>query len=184
MSDPILTPDHPTLTLLKEEINKSTEAQHDLAKWKLAVTAALGAAAFGLPPLDKPNYLLLFIVPFVCAYIDLYIYQYQLRTLVIARFIRESSGDSVLKAYEDKCKKVREGLGFKLSDWAACGSSIGATLFGAFFQVRHTDLDIRLVSVIWVIGAALVIGLYLFYQIEAYKTDDDAWKLRIWFSKL
>jgi hypothetical protein len=68
------------------------EDEHDLAKWKLGVTAALAAAAFGLAGQNSgPNYWLLLIVPFVCAYVDLYAYQYELRIRVIARFLRGQS---------------------------------------------------------------------------------------------
>jgi hypothetical protein len=139
----------------------------------------------GLSPQGKENHLLLFIVPFVCAYIDLYTYQYQLRTLVIAGFLREPSGDPVLKAYEDECREVRKGYVFKLSDWATFGSSIGATLFGVIFYClppAGSDPDTRLSNVlaagaIWGVGAALVILLYCFYQRESDKIEpkeDDA----------
>ncbi len=53
------------LNLLKEEINQTSGMGHDLAKWKLGVTATLGAAAFGLANNGVPNYWLLLFVPFV-----------------------------------------------------------------------------------------------------------------------
>ena len=92
-----------SLITLKEEINKNNEMEHDLAKWKLGVTAALGAAAFGLgKDCGTPPYWLLLFVPFVCAYIDLFVYQYELRILVIARFLRQhhQDGDKFLMKYE------------------------------------------------------------------------------------
>jgi hypothetical protein len=52
-----------TLILLKEEINKTNEAEHDLAKWKLGVTAALGAAALGVGKDGSPPYWLLLSIP-------------------------------------------------------------------------------------------------------------------------
>src|ERR1039458_532731 len=119
--------------LLKEEINKTQDAEHDLAKWKLGVTAAMGAAAFGLSKDNSPSYWLLFLVPFVCAYVDLYDYQYRLRTLVIAKFLRERAGDPVLAEYEERCAKERHERVFDLGTMAGISSSIGASIFGPVF---------------------------------------------------
>src|SRR5437879_5385022 len=121
------------LNLLKEEINKTMEAEHDLAKWKLGVTAAMGTAAFGLAK-GSPNYWLLLLVPFVCAYVDLYAYQYQLRIHVIARFLREhAEGDVVLQTYEKECEKWRSQDIFSLGNWAGLGCSLGASVLGPVF---------------------------------------------------
>ena len=153
--------------LLKEEINKTQDAEHDLAKWKLGVTAAMGAAAFGLSKDNSPSYWLLFLVPFVCAYVDLYDYQYRLRTLVIAKFLRERAGDPVLAEYEERCTKERHERVFDLGTMAGISSSIGASIFGPvfYFLIPHTGPDTLLVSpayalVIWIVGVGLVIGLY------------------------
>jgi hypothetical protein len=190
-------------TLLKEEINKTQDAEHDLAKWKLGVTAALGTVAFGLSKDNAPAYWLLFLVPFVCAYVDLYDYQYRLRTLVIAKFLREEAGDPVLQAYENRCAAQREKHTFNLGTMAAISSSIGASIFGPVFYfflrlpaptgapitpavpncvpVPPAVSDSLLVRpvyalAIWVVGIALVIGLYLHFRYKEREivSADDA----------
>lgn len=162
----------PAYALLKEEICKTQEAQHDLAKWKLGVTAALGAAAMGLPT-GKSNYLLLFFVPFVCAYVDLYAYQYQLRILAIARFLRKPPGEPVLLAYEDHCLAMRDTSAFSFGNLAGIGSSAGATLFGALLYflapTPKGEPDTRLLSpqiawIVWIAGALLILSLNWYYQ--------------------
>ena len=125
-----------TLISLKEEINKTHDAEHDLAKWKLVVTAALGAAAFGLLGNGgKTNYWALLFIPFVCVYIDLFKYQYELRVLLIARFLRDNGGDGeILQRYELQCHADRRQHGlFSLGRLADITCSLGASALGAVF---------------------------------------------------
>jgi hypothetical protein len=160
--------------VLKQEINETQQAQHDLAKWKLLVTAALGAAAFGftgnIGDVSKTNRWLLFFIPFVCAYVDLYDYQYRLRVLVIAKFLREKGADPELKEYEKVCESVRESCqgDFNLGQWAGLGSSLIASLVGpAFYFIRNPvpvpELETipRLAaSAIWLFSLFLVLFFY------------------------
>lgn len=171
------------LTLLKQEINATMEAEHDLAKWKLGVTAALGAAAFGLSKDTSSNYWLLLLVPFVCAYVDLYSYQYELRIRVIARFLRGHSdtGIELLQQYEKDCENWRKQTVFSLGNWAGFGCSIGASACGPMFYIaRHWhDTDLLGVSheaagAIWLLGVFLIIGLWLFSQQELGKVGDES----------
>jgi hypothetical protein len=176
--------DSSTPSLLKGEINTTQEQQHDLAKWKLAATAVLGAAAFGLSgEKQAPNYWLLFFVPFVCAYVDLYDYQYRLRVLVIARFLREQTTDTDLKAYEDACEALRRkrSRDFDLGKWAGIGSSIGASIFGPFFYFynrhRNPAPDTLLVSpkaaiCMWSVGVLLIVLLYFNYLLKEKRIAD------------
>jgi hypothetical protein len=161
-------------SLLKQEINTTVGAEHDLAKWKLGVTAALGAAAFGLTK-DGPSHWLLLLVPFVCAYVDLYAYQYQLRIRVIARFLREhpAKGDELLQAYELECEKWRGKGVFSLGNWAGFGCSLGASAIGPVFYVVHrrqyTGLYNLLVShagagMVWLVGVLLILILWLYFR--------------------
>ncbi len=172
-----------TLGLLKEEINKTMEAEHDLAKWKLGVTAALGVAAFGLAKDSNPNYWLLLLIPFVCAYVDLYVYQYQVRIRVIARFLREHhEGDALMQEYERDCEHWRGQHLFSLGNWAGLGCSLGASLLGPVFYFlkrwRGEVPDSLLISpvaagVIWLLGALLVISLWLYFQYQARKVAKE-----------
>jgi hypothetical protein len=164
-----------TSTLLKQEINDTQAAQHDLAKWKLIVTAALGGAAFGFSNNNQPNLWLLLFIPFVCAYVDLYDYQYRLRVLVIAKFLREKSSDPVLKSYEEACERVRESRAgdFNLGKRAALGSSIVASVVGPLlYFIWNSDTGVqahvtipRLVAfAIWLCSISLVVFFYLDFR--------------------
>lgn len=163
-----------TLILLKEEINKTQDAEHDLANWKLLVTATLGGAAFGITQ-STPNYWLLLFVPFVCAYVDLYAYQYQLRIQAIAKFLRsQGKDDSILMAYEEECEVLRKKHIFSLGNWAGIACSLGASVFGpVVYIVQHkinpsagnllvTPLTAAL---IWITGAVTIVALWAFFQI-------------------
>jgi hypothetical protein len=173
-----------TLNLLKEEINKTLEAEHDLAKWKLGVTAALGAAALGLSKDFNPNYWLLLLVPFVCAYVDLYAYQYQFRILVIARFLRERpEGGAVLQRYEQECEKLRKQNVFSLGSWAGIGCSLGAALLGPVLYLlkcwhdgKFPDIRASLVAagVLWFVGVLLIIYLWRYFKHQAEKISGES----------
>ena len=175
-----------TVALLKEEINKTLESEHDLAKWKLGVTAALGATAFGLTKQSDPNYWLLLFVPFVCVYIDLYVYQYQSRIKVIANFLRlNAEGDGLLQKYEKECERLRGENVFSLGNWAGLGCSLGASILGpAFYLVRnmHDILANRLLvshaiaGVVWLVGLGLIIYLWYYSQAEGEKVSRPAQK--------
>jgi hypothetical protein len=172
------------LNLLKEEINETMEAEHDLAKWKLAVTAALGAAAFGLENNGSPNYWLLLLVPFVCAYVDLYAYQYEMRIRVIARFLRKhSEGDGLLRKYEQECEELRGHGVFSLGNRAALGCSIGASLFGPLFYFlqlwqRKTPDNLLIppewAGIIWLVGLALIVLLSKHFHNKAKQLSGNA----------
>jgi hypothetical protein len=173
-----------TLITLKEEINKTNEAEHDLAKWKLGVTAMLGAAAFGLgrDP-ENPQYWLLLFVPFVCAYVDLFSYQYELRIRVIARFLRVyGDGDPLLRDYERECEQERKKGVFSLSNVAEFGCSLAASVIGPLFyllqNVPHQRSDSWLVSPaaaagVWIGGVALIVALWVYFHVRARSLSDE-----------
>jgi hypothetical protein len=165
------------LTLLKQEINQTMEAEHDLAKWKLGVTAALGAAAFGLAQNNPKHWLLLF-VPFVCAYIDLYAYQCQFRIRVIAGFLRDhAEGDTVLQRYEQECEELRGEHFFSLGNWAGIGCSLGVCVSGPvlyYLQHRPPGVDYLQVpfaraATIWLLGVLLIVFLWVYFEVMAGK---------------
>jgi hypothetical protein len=133
-----------SLNLLKQEINQTLESEHDFAKWKLIVTAALGGAAMGLDKSGSAHIWLLLLVPFACAYIDLHLSQYQARILVMAQFIRqyEPSGhgedvDYTLPRYEKYCEQLRSTQGhfFDLGQFAHQLASFGISIAAPFVSV-------------------------------------------------
>jgi len=170
------------LNLLKEEINATEEALHDLAKWKLGVTAALGAAAFGLAKDGSPNYRLVLLIPFVCAYVDLYAYQYDLRIRVLARFLTENPADGgLLKKYEDFCEGLRPKSVFSLGNMAGFGASLGASACGPIFYIAQHWRDANLYNllvihaaagIIWAVGVGLIVYLWWYSRREIGKVSE------------
>ena len=165
-------------TVLKQEIRQTMEEEHDLAKWKLFVVAALGAAAFGLFQNNPKHWLLLF-VPFVCAYIDLYAYQYQIRIAVIAEFLRSDAAvDEALQRYELKCGELAGKGAFSLGIWAGIGSSLGMCASGPvlyllrhlyYLQHRQTGPDYLQVPIwwaagIWLVGVLLIVSFWAYFK--------------------
>ncbi len=170
------------LNLLKEEINKTNEQEHDLAKWKLGVTAALGVAAFGITKDSRSNHWLLLLVPFVCAYIDLYAYQYQVRIMALARFIRDHSEQgNLLPEYEWACKGWRKKRVYSLGSAAGIGSSFGASVVGPIFYMlvrsQKSEPDTLLVPFcwalgIWFVGIFLIVVLWLYFRSRVRKVEE------------
>jgi hypothetical protein len=170
-----------SVELLKQEINQTAEAEHDLAKWKLGVTAALGAAAFGFGKEGcSPSYWVLLFVPFVCAYVDLFSYQYELRVLVLARFIREHGESApVLQAYEKTCEAERGNRVFSLGNAAELWSSLAASLLGPVLYLLHDKFaqpsaDSLLISrpaafSVWLFGILLIVYLWVDLQFKSRK---------------
>jgi len=98
---------------------------------------------------------------------------------VIAWFLREyAKDDAVLQAYELECERLRGMHLFSLGNWAGLGCSLGASLLGPviYFLKRWQSPvpNTLLVSpvaagVIWLLGAALVVALWLYFQRQAKK---------------
>jgi hypothetical protein len=167
-----------TPALLKEEINETVANEHSLAKWKLAISGLLGAAAFGLwKESGATHYWLLIFIPYVCAYIDLYLYQDYLKIQVIARFLREHDEDPILQAYERECGGRRKDHVFDLGATAGllCSvvTSLGGPGFGAWFylcQLHQSNClcvipwPFRISFSLWLVGMFLVVLLYLDYR--------------------
>lgn len=176
----------PTLTLLKEEINQTLDTEHDLAKWKLAATAVLGAAAFGLSKDGRAQYWLLLFIPFVCAYIDLFDYQYELRVRVIARFIRlHGDKKDLLQEYETECEQARQQRVFSLGNWSVFGCSLGACILGPVFYFLHRHyhpgegellVSVTAAMAFWLVGVLVIVALWLLFQKEARKLSGETRK--------
>jgi hypothetical protein len=172
-----------TLILLKEEINKTNEAEHDLAKWKLGVTAALGAAALGVGKDGSPPYWLLLSIPFVCAYVDLFVYQYELRIQVIARFLRNhGEGDATLQRYEQECEVERKDGVFSLSVFAEISCSLGASVLGLVFYLLHSgsgpsggflSVSLLMAGLIWLAGVLSIFFLWKLFKRRSKKLSGN-----------
>jgi hypothetical protein len=159
-----------TAHLLKEEINQSTDALHDFAKWKLIVVSALAAAALGLTP-TGPYPSLLVLIPYACAYVDLNSYQHLIRITVIAQFLRKHDGDKDLQLYELQCDHLRAkryGV-FDLMIYAQIWSSVAMSILaigGAIFLFAHKGEWVRCLFSLYIgeFGLVLVMGLWAYYK--------------------
>jgi len=160
-----------TTHLLKGEVNQTLESLHDFAKWKLIVTSALAAAAFGLTSAAATTrYWLLLFIPFACAYIDLNCYQYLIRISVIARSLRgAAASDADLARYEKLCDELRECGVFSLGEYAQVAVSLAISLVApAFtvFQFRSANQKIGMWIAIafWALGVFSVLILWWYYK--------------------
>ena len=172
---------------LKQEISSTLDSLHDFAKWKLIVTSALAAAALGLTAgrSASPPYWLLLFVPYACAYVDLNTYQYVIRILVIARFLREHPGGyQALQEYEQYCEELRsKHRVFAFGEYAQVGSSLAFSLLAPVLAVMHfaevrDTLGLSLAIATWVLGLALVLGIFRQYRrkceaVATSKTEGD-----------
>jgi hypothetical protein len=164
-----------SLNLLKQEINQTLEAEHDFAKWKLLVAAALGATALGLDKGGTPHYSLLLFIPFVCAYIDIHLYQYQARILVLAQFIRDyhpplALPDTVLQDYESRVAGLRTKHIFDLGQYANFAASIGLSivaglpLAASWWSGESTNVNKWVALAIWGVGIVLIFILRVHHR--------------------
>lgn len=98
---------------LRTEIIECQKSKVDLLKWKLILTAGLGAAGLGaagrgLGQAGSGMPLLWALVPLVCAYVDIVCYHNDLRIMVIAQFLRsDAQAGSFARAYEQSCQGRR-----------------------------------------------------------------------------
>jgi hypothetical protein len=161
-----------SLNLLKQEINQTLESEHDFAKWKLIVVAALGGAALGPGKDAKPQAWILLFIPFACAFIDLHLSQYQARILVLAQFIRSyvpgggaAVVDTTLRDYEEYCGSLRlqKKHIFDLGQFANSIASIGLSMAAALVAMAASwkwppaiDVHFWLGGGIWVAGIAAI----------------------------
>ncbi|MDJ0899552.1 MAG: hypothetical protein QNJ55_12145 [Xenococcus sp. MO_188.B8] len=127
----------------RQEIRDAQAVRSDLLKWKLIISAALGAVGLGLESSKDGNDifpvdLAFCLIPFVCAYVDLLCYQMNLRMFVINIFFKRLELDSndtwknhkdiyLFKKYEQTCDEVRKDKkinAFILDSWALTWSSL------------------------------------------------------------
>lgn len=170
-----------SIELLTKEINDTFASIHDLVKWKLAVCAALGAAALGLNVSGDnrhPYYLLLLLIPLVCVYVDLYTYQYQIRILVIAQFLRHQTTDAVLKEYELWCVTVRKHGDFGLWHFAGAGATAVMSLGSVVvvwtqYYRKGTWMNLVFAAFLMVV-AGTVISLSMNYDSRATLLDQES----------
>ena len=91
---------------LRSEIIESQKVRSQLLKWKLAIVAALGAAAFGLVQQNIDPYVsvVLCFIPLLCLYVDILCKHLNLRMFVIGCYFRLKGKID----YEDMVEELRQ----------------------------------------------------------------------------
>lgn len=180
------------MIILKEEINQWIASLLAFAKWKLVIVAVLAAVGLGLQKdielglgLQKDiehfnhGYLLLFVVPLLCAYVDMLAYERLIVIHAIAKYIREYTGVDKemldLRGYEnfiEQCRQDRLYLQYeRVAQFAA--SVVLGILLPALAWARD-DYATHIAAHRWVIvvpalGLFAVVGLYLNHSHEIRK---------------
>ncbi len=128
----------------RQDIIYAQRTRADLLKWKLIISAALGAVGLGIyrPEAKATDSLFPFelafcLIPFVCAYVDLLCYHLNLRIFVINKFFKRFKVECpnqksqntnwennifFFQQYEATCDQVRST--FELESWALKWTSI------------------------------------------------------------
>ncbi|CAK8725155.1 hypothetical protein KKHLCK_16005 [Candidatus Electrothrix laxa] len=111
---------------LSEEIIDAHRTRADFLKWKLLISAALGAAGLGLSKdtVGKDTTALLALIPLVCVYVDLLCTNLNQRIILIGTHFAQQHGD----AYECRCRAAGDKGWFNLEDSALYGSTYAACI--------------------------------------------------------
>jgi hypothetical protein len=155
--------------ILKEETKLTLSDLHDFAKWKLTAAAALASIGLGLTKYHAQNsHWLLVLIPYVCLFVDLNIYNYNLRLLVISKVIKEyCKADNLLRIYECTCEEgcSRDGI-FASATLAQLGSSIMFSMLSsyAFFQSSGGSVVLASEVACWGVGIVLIVLFYKDYK--------------------
>ncbi|MCI5160313.1 MAG: hypothetical protein D3906_18190 [Candidatus Electrothrix sp. AUS1_2] len=155
--------------ILKEETKLTLSDLHDFAKWKLTAAAALASIGLGLKETQVHSQVslwLLVFIPYICLFVDLNIYNYNLRLLVISKVIKEScKADNLIRIYESTCEKGcrRNGV-FTSATLAQLGSTIMFSMLSiyAFFQSSGGSLVYEVAC--WGVGMLLIALFYMDYE--------------------
>lgn len=157
------------IKILKEETKLTLSDLHDFAKWKLTAAAALASIGLGLTrDHSQASLWLLVFIPYVCLFVDLNIYNYNLRLLVISKVIKEScKANNLIRIYECTCEEkgcCRNGV-FTPATLAQLGSSIMFSMLSicAFFQSSGRLLLAAEIAC-WGIGMLLIALFYMDYK--------------------
>ena len=173
------------MTLLKEEINEAQNTIVSLSKWRLLIIGILTAAGLGWSDplkLFPHGYLALFIVPYVCVYVDFLIYERITVIYEIAKYLRQYDGNDeemlILRAYERYVNvRRKQGLSTGFTRWAnvAMSLSIGAIVPLLAFAIP--DYTSYIAAHLWTLlipAVGLLIALRIFvYHRKRYRQMEE-----------
>lgn len=158
---------------LRSEIVESQKADIEFVKWKLIAVAAVTSILFGVGSdreRDPQLQLLIFLIPLICAYVDLVSITLAMRILTIAAFLREQNDIYECRVHQMRTNKGRNP--FMFVPVAVHGSSLAISLviFSAGIFGWQTNWDhLRTVAYLsaGAIGIALATILWRSYRLRA-----------------
>lgn len=138
---------------LRYEIVEAQKARTDLMKYKLVVTAVLGAVAVGIGPASGVKQIpyVVGIIPLVALYVDAVCHHNDIRMLVIGRYLRSEG-----IGYEAFAEAMRSMFNLErvALDWSSLSLSGGIFLLGAgHLLLRGPNADPVLVVIEMTSGA-------------------------------
>ncbi len=138
---------------LRTEIVEAQRSRTDLMKYKLVVTAALGAVALGVGPAAGTRQVpyVVGIIPLVCLYVDAVCHHNDIRIMVIGRYLRSEG----LHGYETLAQELREKFNLErvALEWSSLAISIGLVAFGMLYgALSRAPVDRTLVWITMVSG--------------------------------
>ena len=169
----------------RQEIIETQKTRSDLLKWKLIISASLGAIGLSVNPLnssspgvsnyDSPVDLAFCLIPFVCTYVDLLCYHLNLRMFVISKFFQrlqtnkpnknqdkewESWQDIYLfRKYEETCTELRSAFSLEslALKWSTIILSLIVIVISYYAQTEPTN------DALWLVlaGAFGVVAAWL-----------------------
>lgn len=132
---------------LRMEIIETQKARSDLLKYKLIGVAVLAATGLGLQQSTPQAFMdvnyTLGIIPFVCVYVDLLCYHFNIRILVIGNYLRchDDKYEVFVHSLTDKINALRTNEHrrtlniFEIEDWALLWSSIALSLLVLIYAI-------------------------------------------------
>lgn len=158
---------------LRSEIIESQKSGADFLKWKLIATATVASILAGVGQKEaapEELHLLIFLIPLICAYVDLVSLDLAVRILTIGAYLR-THGD----VYEQWVERVRTTEGknpFAFAPIAVHGSSLAISLtillVGWYGRGHAWNPDrVRAYVLAGIGGAIIAVLLWHFYRSRA-----------------
>jgi hypothetical protein len=162
---------------LRDELLAWQEGQRELHRWKLVAVGGLAALGLGLTEQGKPQLLVLCLAPFVVAYCDALLRDYDLRVGLIGFFLLKKDGltsDYELFLEEDQ---VKSSLWWHLGKSASISSSLATCALTAligFYRLWVGCLTPQAYSECWAtLGSAFLGALLVCWIQRAFRKRYD-----------
>lgn len=166
--------------IIYQNIIETQKTQADFMKWKILISAIIGAASLGIygSPQNKignshniQNYLAC-LIPLVCAYVDAMFFHLWFRIMIIGKYFRTNS-NSCFNCYENAIEELRQQNEitedwFFIERYAVVGSSLILNLLVLVFGFVVNG-NIMIYIIFTTIGIMFTLFLYYFSTKEMKK---------------